>query len=83
MDVPLSLGRDVDQISSAGRIARQTAPRAEESQHAETTAQIRARMVDRVWFVGSNETTAPLAAVEKGLIVRWMDPPAFFEHVSV
>jgi glutathione S-transferase len=51
--------RDVDQISSAGRIARQTAPRADQHQHAETTAQIRARMVDRVWFVGSNETTAP------------------------
>ncbi len=51
--------RDVDQISSAGRIARQTAPRADQNQHAETTAQIRARMVDRVWFVGSNEITAP------------------------
>ncbi len=51
--------RDVDQISSAGRIARQTAPRADQNQHAETTAQIRARMVDRVWFVGSNEMTAP------------------------
>ena len=51
--------RDVDQISSAGRIARQMAPRADQHQHAETTAQIRARMVDRVWFVGSNEITAP------------------------
>ncbi len=51
--------RDVDQISSAGRIARQSAPRTEEKQHAEATAQIRARMVDRVWFVGSSATTAP------------------------
>jgi glutathione S-transferase len=51
--------RNVDQLSAAGRIARQMAPRADESQHAETTAGIRARMVDRVWFVGSNETTAP------------------------
>ncbi len=51
--------RDVDQLSAAGRIARQMQPRATQSQHAETTAQIRGRMVDRVWFVGSNETTAP------------------------
>lgn len=51
--------REVDQLSSAGRIARQMQPRADERKHAETTAQIRGRMVDRVWFVGSNETTAP------------------------
>ena len=51
--------RDVDQLSAAGRIARQMQPRADQNQHAETTAQIRARMVDRVWFVGSNEMTAP------------------------
>ncbi len=51
--------RDVDQMSSAGRIARQMQPRADQRQHAETTSQIRARMVDRVWFVGSNEMTAP------------------------
>jgi glutathione S-transferase len=51
--------RDVDRVSAAGRIARQMQPRANETQHAETTAQIRGRMVDRVWFVGSNEITAP------------------------
>ena len=51
--------RDVDQLSAAGRIARQMQPRADQSQHAEMTAQIRGRMVDRVWFVGSNEMTAP------------------------
>jgi glutathione S-transferase len=51
--------RDVDQLSAAGRIARQMMPRADENQHTETTAQIRSRMVGRVWFVGSNETTAP------------------------
>jgi len=50
--------RDVDQRSAAGRIARQMMPRADENQHAEMTAQIRSRMVDRVWFVGSNEVTA-------------------------
>jgi glutathione S-transferase len=51
--------REVDQMSAAGRIAGQMQPRAPESQHAETSAQIRGRMVDRVWFVGSNEITAP------------------------
>jgi len=51
--------RDVDQISSAGRIARMRGPQASEGQHAALAGQIRARMVDRVWFVGSNEVTAP------------------------
>jgi glutathione S-transferase len=51
--------RDVDQISSAGRIARMRGPAADEEKHAAFAAQVRARMVDRVWFVGSNATTAP------------------------
>ena len=51
--------RDVDQISSAGRIARMRAPTAGEQEHDKFAGQIRARMVDRVWFVGSNEMTAP------------------------
>src|SRR4051812_41575750 len=51
--------RDVDQLSAAGRIARQMQPRATADEHAQTAAQIRARMVDRVWFVGVNEATAP------------------------
>jgi hypothetical protein len=51
--------RDVDQISSAGRIARMRGPEASEEQHAKLAADVRARMVDRVWFVGSNELTAP------------------------
>jgi glutathione S-transferase len=51
--------RDVDQISSAGRIARMHAPDASEQEHDKLAAQVRARMVDRVWFVGSNEMTAP------------------------
>lgn len=51
--------RDVDQVSAAGRIARAMQPRTEHAQHVEMTAQIRARMVGRVWFVGSNEMTAP------------------------
>ncbi len=51
--------RDVDQLSAAGRIARQMNPRGSDAEHAAATQQIRSRMVDRVWFVGSNEMTAP------------------------
>src|SRR5437762_4909491 len=51
--------REVDQISSAGRLARMRAPAASEPEHDKLSAQVRARMVDRVWFVGSNEMTAP------------------------
>ena len=51
--------RDVDQISSAGRIARMRGPDASEEKHAAFAGQVRARMVDRVWFVGSNAANAP------------------------
>jgi glutathione S-transferase len=51
--------RDVDQLSAAGRIARQMMPRADDVQQAAATTEVRSRMVGRVWFVGSNETTAP------------------------
>jgi glutathione S-transferase len=51
--------REVDQLSSAGRIARTMMPDADEQQHAAMVAQVRERMVNRVWFVGSNEQTAP------------------------
>jgi glutathione S-transferase len=51
--------REVDQLCSAGRIARGMMPAASEEQHAGMTAQIRERMVNRVWFVGSNAETAP------------------------
>jgi glutathione S-transferase len=51
--------REVDQLCSAGRIARAMMPAASEEQHAGMTAQIRDRMVNRVWFVGSNAETAP------------------------
>lgn len=50
--------RPVDQESAAGRIARGMDPTAAEARIAEMTAQVRARMVDRVWFVGSNAVTA-------------------------
>jgi glutathione S-transferase len=58
--------RDVDQISSAGRIARMRGPGADEAKHAAFAGQVRARMVDRGWFVGSNEATAP--QIEAGFI---------------
>src|SRR6266480_3710989 len=51
--------RDVDQRTSAGRIARMRSPTASEQEHEAFASQVRARMVDRVWFVGSNETNAP------------------------
>jgi glutathione S-transferase len=51
--------REVDQLCSAGRIARAMMPAASDEQHAGMTAQIRDRMVNRVWFVGSSAQTAP------------------------
>src|SRR5216684_5643924 len=51
--------RDVDQISSAGRIARMRGPKASEAEHDAFADQVRTRMVGRVWFVGSNEIHAP------------------------
>ena len=51
--------REVAQRCSAGRIARMRSPKANEMEHADFADQVRARMVDRVWFVGSNETNAP------------------------
>jgi hypothetical protein len=41
-------------------------PGADEAKHAAFAGQVRARMVDRVWFVGSNEVTAP--QIEAGFI---------------
>src|SRR3954451_16606753 len=58
--------RDVDQISSAGRIARMRSPDAGEEAHAVLTGKVRARMVDRVWFVGSNAANAP--RIEAGFL---------------
>src|SRR3954451_2627424 len=58
--------RDVDQISSAGRLARMRAPHASEQEHDLLASKIRSRMVDRVWFVGSNAVTAP--QVEAGFL---------------
>src|SRR5580704_6500733 len=49
--------RDVDQISAAGRIARMRSSAASEQECAAFAGQVRARMVDRVWFVGSSAAT--------------------------
>ena len=58
--------REVDQRASAGRIARMRAPDAAESEHDAFAGQVRARMTGRVWFVGSNEVTAP--QIEGGFV---------------
>jgi glutathione S-transferase len=50
--------RDVDQIASAGRIARMQAANMSEHEHTGFAGKIRARMADRLWFVGSNAQTA-------------------------
>jgi glutathione S-transferase len=51
--------REVDQICSAGRIARMRAPKANEQECSAFASQVRERMAGRVWFVGSNAQTAP------------------------
>jgi glutathione S-transferase len=51
--------REVDQLSSAGRLARSMMPAADDEGHSAMAAMIRSRMVDRVWFVGSNVQNAP------------------------
>jgi glutathione S-transferase len=56
--------REVDQLASAGRIARMQAPNASDYTYAALVEKIRTRMVERVWFVGSNEVTA--AQIETG-----------------
>jgi glutathione S-transferase len=58
--------REVDQRASAGRIARMRAPKASEAELAALAEQVRLRMVERIWFVGSNEVTAP--QIETGFV---------------
>ena len=50
--------REVDQMASAGRIALSMNPSMNETAQTALAEQIRARMVGRVWFVGSSDTTA-------------------------
>jgi glutathione S-transferase len=58
--------RDVDQRSAAGRIARMRSPKASEQEHDAFAGKVRSRMVDRIWFVGSNAVTAP--QIEAGFL---------------
>ena len=51
--------RDVDRASASERIARTMLPGQGGPDLERAAAGIRERMVGRVWFVGSNETTAP------------------------
>jgi len=51
--------RDVDQLSSAGRLAQMMMPTADEKTLSGATAQVRERMVSRLWFVGSSPQTGP------------------------
>ena len=51
--------RDVDRASASERIARTMMPALSGDDLARAAASIRERMVDRVWFVGSSEQTAP------------------------
>ncbi len=51
--------RPVDQESGARRLAQSRNPDADEGTLKAMTAQVKERMVPRVWFVGSNEQTAP------------------------
>ncbi len=51
--------RPADQESAARRIARGMNPEADDEALQAMTAQVRERMTPRVWFVGSNERTAP------------------------
>jgi glutathione S-transferase len=55
----LRWAREEDCLSAAGRIAATMAPRGNEEARIAVRAQIIERMVGRVWFVGSNEETAP------------------------
>jgi glutathione S-transferase len=52
--------RPADQDSAGERIARTMRPDATAPELAQLTAGVKERMVGRVWFVGSNPTTAPL-----------------------
>lgn len=51
--------REVDQLSCAGRIARSMLPSADDAQFGDAVAMVRGRMVNRLFFVGSNPKTAP------------------------
>ncbi|MEM9620148.1 MAG: glutathione S-transferase family protein [Pseudomonadota bacterium] len=51
--------REVDQLACSRRLASAVSPEATDTELDQMAAQIRTRMVDRVWFVGSSAQTAP------------------------
>lgn len=52
--------REIDQLACGRRLAEWSNPHASDEELRAFTKQIQARMVDRVWFVGSNDQTAPI-----------------------
>jgi glutathione S-transferase len=63
--------READQQSAGDRIARTMMPGLEDEQYAGMAAGIVDRMVNRVWFVGSSEQTAPQIeqSFQEGLVL--------------
>ena len=55
----LRWAREIDQIGCARRLAASSMPNATAEQIGRAAKAVRERMVDRVWFVGSNAATAP------------------------
>jgi glutathione S-transferase len=51
--------REVDQIAASRRLVGEGMPDAADDEIEQRAATVRERMVDRVWFVGSNEITGP------------------------
>mgnify|MGYP002776883678 CR=1 FL=1 len=58
--------RDLDQRASSGRIARMLAPKADEVSFGKMAEKIRARMVERLSYVGSDEVNGP--QIEQGFV---------------
>ena len=55
----LRWAREIDQVGCARRLAAMMRPNATEEEIDEAAMAVRERMVNRVWFVGSNAVTAP------------------------
>ena len=55
----LRWARDIDQIGCARRLVASAMPKATTEQIEQAARAVRERMVNRVWFVGSNDVTAP------------------------
>ena len=55
----LRWAREIDQVGCARRLAAMMRPNAAQEEIEEVAKVVRERMVNRVWFVGSNAVTAP------------------------